>query len=104
MTRYWLARRADGVPGWSLDDFARAARLHPQLVTRLVRLGLLTPNTDASGRPWFPAVQLARLARIQRLRIGLGLNYTAVGVVLDLLDRIDDLESQLRTMQRAHPG
>jgi DNA-binding transcriptional MerR regulator len=102
MPRYWLVPQADAAPGWSLDDFARAARLHPQLVTRLVRLGLLTPDTDASGRPRFPAVQLARLARIQRLRIGLGLNYAAVGVVLDLLDRIEDLESQLRTTQRAH--
>jgi chaperone modulatory protein CbpM len=102
MTRYWLVRQADAAPGWSLDDFAHAARLHPQLVTHLVRLGLLTPDTDASGQPWFPAVQLARLARIQRLRIGLGLSYTAVGVVLDLLDRIDDLEGQLRTTRRAH--
>jgi chaperone modulatory protein CbpM len=30
------------------------------------------------------------------LRAGLGLNYTAVGVVLDLLDRIDALEAVLR--------
>jgi chaperone modulatory protein CbpM len=102
MTRYWLARRADTVPGWPLDEFARVAGLHPQLVGRLVRLGLLTAGTDSAGRSWVPATELARLARIERLRTGLGLNYMAVAVVLDLLDRIDDLESQLRTLRRPY--
>lgn len=99
MTEYWLVRRADAVPGWSAEALARAAGLHPELVARMVRLGLLTPEADDAGRAWFAAAQLARLARIERLRTGLGLNYTAVGVVLDLLDRIDDLETELRTMQ-----
>lgn len=102
MTRYWLARRPEAVPVWPLDDFARAAGLHPQLVARLVRLGLLTPEIENAGQVWFAAAQLARVARIERLRAGLGLNYTAVGVVLDLLDRIDELEYQLRGVQGAH--
>jgi chaperone modulatory protein CbpM len=102
MTQYWLVRRTEAASGWPLEGFARAAGLHPQLVGRLVRLGLLTPDTDGTGRPWFPAAQLARLARIERLRTGLGLNYAAVGVVLDLLERIDDLESELRTLRAAH--
>lgn len=98
MTQYWLIRRADAVPGWSLEGLARAAGLHPELVSRLVRLGLLTPDSDDAGRAWFAEAQLTRLARIDRLRTGLGLNYAAVGVVLDLLDRIDELEDQLRTL------
>jgi hypothetical protein len=44
-----------------------------------------------------PVAQLARAARIVRLRAGLGLNYAAVGVVLDLLDRIEELETALRS-------
>ncbi len=64
---------------------------------RFVALGLLVPQTDASGRMWFPPTQLARVGRIQRLRAGLGLNYAAVGVVLDLLARIEELEAALRS-------
>jgi hypothetical protein len=39
-------------------------------------------------------------------RSGLGLDYTAVGLVLDLLDRIDELETALRRRPngRIHPG
>ncbi|WP_432837345.1 chaperone modulator CbpM [Dactylosporangium sp. CA-092794] len=80
----------------SLEAFAAAGGVHPQLVTRLVALGLLEPVPGERGEPTFPGAQLARLARIRRLRAELPLNYAAVGVVLDLLARIDELEAQLR--------
>ncbi|MDQ3899031.1 MAG: chaperone modulator CbpM [Actinomycetota bacterium] len=84
----------------SLDQFAAAAGLHPQQVRRLVALGLLDPVTNAGERVEFPPSQLAVAARVQRLRIGLGLNYAAVGVVLDLLARIEELEAALRAARR----
>ena len=88
------------VTGLSLDEFAAAAGLHPDLVRRLVALGLLDAASDAAGRLWFPRSQLAAVARVQRLRAGLGLNYAAVGLVTDLLDRIAVLEAALRAAQR----
>ena len=81
--------------GLSLDAFANAAGLHPDLVTRLVKLGLLEPDVDAHGTRWFTEEELATVARVRRLRAALPLNYAALGMVLDLLDRIDDLESRL---------
>jgi pimeloyl-ACP methyl ester carboxylesterase len=84
-------------PRLNLDSFARAARRHPDLVRRLVVLGLLEPERDRAGRLWFPPAQLVLAARIQRLRRGFALNYAAVGLVLDLLDRVADLERELRT-------
>jgi len=80
----------------SLDAFAARAGMHPDLLRRLVRLGLLDPSVDAAGHLWFPSAQLAQLARATRLRAGLGLNYTALGLVLDLLARIEELEATLR--------
>jgi hypothetical protein len=80
----------------TLAGFSRATGLHPELVGRLVRLGLLDAIPDAAGRPVFARREVARAARIQRLRTGLSLNYAAVGLVLDLLDRIDELEAALR--------
>ena len=77
-----------------LDTFAAAAGLHPELARRLVALGLLDATTGADGRLRFPISQVAVAGRIQRLRAGLSLNYAAIGLVLDLLDRIAELESQ----------
>ncbi len=78
------------------DTFARAAGLHADLVRRFVVLGLLEASTDEAGRMWLPASQLAVAARIQRLRAALPVNYAALGLVIDLLDRIAELEAALR--------
>jgi chaperone modulatory protein CbpM len=92
VTGYSLVR----VSRLSLDDFAAQAGMHPELLRRWVALGLLEPSRDASGRLWFMAAQLQVVARIQRLRAGLSVNYAALGLVMDLLDRIEVLEAQLR--------
>lgn len=91
-SRYVLARR----PGMQLDDFATRCRLHPDMVRRLVALGLIACQQDASGDLRFEPSALVTVGRIQRLRAGLGLNYAAIGLVLDLLDHIEELESASR--------
>jgi len=83
-----------------LDSFAAAASLHPDLVRRFVALGLLESTMDAEGQLWFAPGQLATAARMQRLRAGLALNYAALGLVMDLLDRITELEAALRGSSR----
>jgi hypothetical protein len=65
-------------------------------VRRLVALGLLEAERDAGGRLWLAPRELATVARIQRLRAGFSINYAAVGLVLDLLDRIEELQTALR--------
>ena len=80
----------------TLEQFCRMTGLHPELVGRLVRLGLLDARPDARGRPVFDVAEARRAARIARLRSGLSLNYAAIGLVLDLLDRIDALEAAQR--------
>jgi DNA-binding transcriptional MerR regulator len=90
--RYVLVRR----PGLSLEQMAQRCGLHPDMVRRLVALGLLPCRPGAHGEPRFDPSAVAVVARIQRLRAGLGLNYAAIGLVLDLLDRIEQLESASR--------
>jgi DNA-binding transcriptional MerR regulator len=90
--RYLLARR----PGIQLDGFAARCGLHPDMVRRLVALGLVACQRDSRGEPSFEPSALVTVARIQRLRTGLGLNYAAIGLVLDLLDHIEELESASR--------
>ena len=83
-----------------LESFARASNLHPELVRRLVALGVLDATPGPGGELWFAPTQLAAAARIQRLRSGFSLNYAALGLVVDLLDRIAVLEAASRTRAR----
>ena len=95
MTTYALARR----PFLDLDTFARMVRLHPDVVRRFVALGLIEAHRNGAGALWFAPGQIAAMARLQRLRAGLSLNYAALALVTDLLDRIAELEA----MQRRRP-
>ena len=88
--------RWNRAPRLDLNTFATRARLHPDLVRRLVALGLLEAERDSGGRLWLAPTELATVARIQRLRAGFSINYAAVGLVLDLLDRIEELQAELR--------
>ncbi|MCX4457949.1 chaperone modulator CbpM [Streptomyces sp. NBC_01340] len=83
-------------PRLSLNAVARRSGLHPDLIRRFVALGLIDTERDAAGRLVFGPTAPAVLARIQRLRTGLCLNYASIGLVLDLLDRISLLEAALR--------
>jgi hypothetical protein len=95
MSRYLLVRPAR----LSLGMVAERSGMHPDLIRRLVALGLLDCTSDASGQLWFAPTTMVTLARVQRLRSELSLNYAAIGLVMDLLDRIHVLEAQVRSRQ-----
>lgn len=95
-----LIRRTDPYQ-LSLEGVAQRSGLPPELVGRFVALGLIDARRDSLGRLRFRADAPAAIARVQRLRSGLSLNYAAIGLVLDLLDRIDHLETALRRRERA---
>ena len=83
----------------TLDDLSRLVDLHPQMVLRLVDLGLVDPEV---GEPeWlFQDTAVPRIRKIKRLHRDLGINWAGIGVVLDLLDRIDDLEREIAWLRR----
>jgi DNA-binding transcriptional MerR regulator len=89
-------------PRLSLNSFAARAGVHPDLIRRFVALGLLPATPDAAGQPWFVATDLATVARIRRLRADLSINYAALGLVLDLLERIHQLEGASTPAVRRH--
>ena len=75
-----------------IEMLARDSGLHPEVVSRLVRLGLL----ETAGEAQFAPDAAARLAQAARLRRDLGLSYGAAVLTCELLARIDDLEARLR--------
>ena len=83
----------------TLDELSRLVDLHPEMVLRLVDLGLVDPEV---GEPeWlFQDTAVPRIWKIRRLHRDLGINWAGIGVVLDLLDRIDDLEREIAWMRQ----
>lgn len=85
------------------EAFARVCDIHPELLARLVDLGVIEVETDDEGALWMQRRQVAVLARVRRLRSGLGLSYSAIAVVGDLIDRVDELETALRWYEANSP-
>jgi hypothetical protein len=79
-----------------IDALATRASVHPDLVRRLIGLGLLEPRGGTRVAPLFRRQDAALLNRALRLRRDLGLNYAGAVLACDLLARIDELESRLR--------
>jgi chaperone modulatory protein CbpM len=85
-----------GDRGISLNVLATQAGLHPDLVRRLVALGLVDPCGGTRAAPLFRRQDAALLDRALRLRRDLGLNYAGAVLACELLARIDELETRLR--------
>jgi chaperone modulatory protein CbpM len=87
----------------SQEHFARRCAVHPEMVRRLVALGLVRAERDEDGALRFSPSEVAAVARVQRLRSTLPLNYASLGLVVELLDRITELETALRIRGRTEP-
>jgi hypothetical protein len=79
-----------------LEAAAHEAGLHPDLVLRFVRIGLIEPRGGTPEAPLLPLDTPALLARAVRLRRDLGLDYGGAVFACRLLDRIEQLEARLR--------
>jgi hypothetical protein len=83
----------------SLHDVATQCGLHPELVERFVALGIIEPVDDQDNH--FTPDATRRIQRLLRLRRDLGIHYNAAGLILELLERIDNLEARLQRYESA---
>ena len=83
-----------------IEEVARESGLHPDVVRRFVRIGLIEPAGGTPQSPRFALDAPAMLARAARLRHDLGLCYAGAVLASQLLDRIGRLEAQLRNQER----
>jgi DNA-binding transcriptional MerR regulator len=75
-----------------LEDAAASLGVHPDLLHMFVDFGLLEPAEVTGEKIMFDPAAMRRIHVIQRLRCDLGINLAGIGVILDLLDRIDALQ------------
>jgi hypothetical protein len=78
-----------------LTVVARRAGVKIVHVRRYLEFGLFEPHAaGAAETPRFHPSSAARVARAERLRRDLGLNYAGAVLVSELLDRIGELEAR----------
>jgi MerR family transcriptional regulator/heat shock protein HspR len=78
----------------TVDHLAMRAEMHPAAVQRLIDFGLIRPVSPMNALLLFKPSNILRLRSIRRLRSDLGINLQGVAAVLDLLERLRDLENE----------
>ena len=85
---------------YTLTEVAYRAGLHPELIDRFIRLGLIEfSDRTGDGELLFDSEVIPLIRRILRLRNELGVNYAGVGVILELMTRLDALEARIRELE-----
>src|ERR1041385_69330 len=70
------------------------------LVVRLVQQGLIDTVDDESGEQFLPRRTVIRLRRMQRLRRDLGVNFAGAAVILDLVNRLNEMNRELARLHQ----
>jgi DNA-binding transcriptional MerR regulator len=91
---YDLVVRSINSEDVNVEHLANRAEMHPATVQRLIDFGLIRPVSPMNAVLLFKVSNILRLRSIKRLRRELGINLQGVAAVLDLLERLRDLESE----------
>jgi hypothetical protein len=81
------------------DQLARLAGISPRAMGRLVNIGVIEPEPGTAGN-LFRVGMVRDIRAAARLHRDLAVSWSSMPVVLDLLRRIDELESELRRITR----
>jgi MerR family transcriptional regulator, heat shock protein HspR len=87
-------------PYLTITEVACRCGVHPELIDRFVRLGLIDlVERDVRGEPLFQPEVTTMVRKILRLRNQLGVNYAGVGVILELMSRIEAMEEYISELE-----
>lgn len=85
----------------TLVQLCRTCSVQAETIEAMVEQGILEP-AGTRGRHWsFHGTSMKRTRIALHLQRDLGLNLAGAAVVLDLLERIEELEARLRSMRRS---
>ncbi|MBK9469078.1 MAG: molecular chaperone [Gammaproteobacteria bacterium] len=98
----YIAELQDEDSLFSLGEICERCGVPADIVVEMVEYGIVRPVTDQrdNDRWQFDTDALLRMSRAQRLRRDLELDPAGLALALELLDEIDTLQRQVRTLQQ----
>ena len=90
-----MAQRFEGEPCYVISIAARLVGLHAQTLRYYERVGLIEPSRSEGKQRLYSDNDIDKLRRIKSLTDGMGINLAGVEVVLRLMDRMLQMESEL---------
>ena len=86
---------------YSIETASRLSHVSRRMIAIYCQQGLVSPVMDPASSGWvFNDEGVRRLRRIEHLREACGMNLAAIGMVLGLLDEVEDLRRELRFLRQ----
>jgi chaperone modulatory protein CbpM len=82
----------------SLRELCDACAVHVEFITELVDEGVIEPSGYEKSHWCFSGISLQRIRKAKRLQQDLGINLAGVALALDLMEEVQQLRAQLRTL------
>ncbi|MFV0450993.1 MAG: heat shock protein transcriptional repressor HspR [Propioniciclava sp.] len=89
------ARVDPDAPLFTVTVAARLAEMHPQTLRGYDRLGLVVPRRSRGRGRRYSLRDIARLRHVQHLSQDMGVNLEGVRRILDLEERLDEVQAQV---------
>ncbi|MGP9537521.1 heat shock protein transcriptional repressor HspR [Brachybacterium sp. AOP43-C2-M15] len=89
----------DRAPVFVISVAAELSGMHPQTLRQYDRLGLVIPQRTRGRGRRYSARDIARLREIQTLSQEQGINLAGIKRILELQDRVGELEGQLESVR-----
>ena len=87
-------------PIFVISVAARLVEMHPQTLRYYERAGLLKPIRSSGKIRLYSQREIERLRKIARLTSELGVNLEGVEVIMDLTERIEQMEEKMRQREQ----
>lgn len=96
-------RLPEDEPIYVISVAARLVCMHPQTLRYYDRIGLMKPSRTVGRTRLYSQSDIERLRKINRLTDDLGVNLAGVEVILNMSERIEELQQELeRTREQAN--
>jgi MerR family transcriptional regulator/heat shock protein HspR len=82
-------------PIFVISVAARLVEMHPQTLRYYERAGLLKPTRSSGKIRLYSQREIDRLRKIARLTNELGVNLAGVEIIIDLTDRLEQMQEQM---------
>jgi MerR family transcriptional regulator, heat shock protein HspR len=91
-------------PCYVISVAAAILEVHPQTLRYYERAGLVQPSRSRGNIRLYSQSDIERLRLIQRLMDDLGVNLAGVEVIMNMTQRIEELETEVRRLNRLLQG
>lgn len=90
---------ASDEPIYVISVAARLVEMHPQTLRYYERAGLLKPIRSTGKIRLYSQREIERLQKIARLTNELGVNLAGVEIIIDLTERLEKMQEEIKTRE-----